>query len=84
MYGAYIRAAAYGAMSPPLAALLGAFLAPFLGVMRAGEHADAESAQRLIGLFEITMQEFLLIELLSIAVFIIARAVVEKHVGGGY
>lgn len=84
MYGTYIRAAAYGAMAPPLAALLGEFLLPFLGVMKAGDHADAESAQRLIGMFEMVNQEFLLLELLSIAVFVIARAVVEKQLGGGF
>jgi len=81
MYGAYFRAAIMGALAPPFAAGLAMLLAPLITQMKAGEYSSATGAQNLIGMFSMIREEFLLIEIASIAMFVLARAFIERRMG---
>lgn len=82
MFSAYARAALALLVAPFLAFILGQILPQFVGVMQGGPGGGQTS--RVVELFQaLTGPRLLLVMLLSVFVFVLGRAVVERRLGGG-
>ncbi|RLM53189.1 hypothetical protein DVK02_14970 [Halobellus sp. Atlit-31R] len=80
MLGHVARAALYSPFAVLLAFILTRFMSALNDAMAAGEHADADSAQQVMGYTIAAGENFLFVALVSLLVMLLARAVSESEV----
>jgi hypothetical protein len=80
MLGDVVRAAIFAPFAVLLAFILTRFMSVAVDAMAAGKHADAESAQAIMGYSTTAGEQWLFVALLSLLVLLVARAISESEV----
>lgn len=85
MWGTWIRAAVAGGVGAIFAAILAFFLATMIPTLESGAEDAPAAAQTdmVIGFFASVQEWFALVVLVSIAVLVLGRAVLENQFGSG-